>query len=305
VTHSVVAIGLFDGVHRGHQALLEELVRWGTDLAAEPAVITFDPHPREILAGDAPPLVVSARHRVRLIRACGVRRVWVLRSDRELLGLSARDFLRRFVVEALGGAGLLVGFDHRLGSDRADLGVLRSIASDLGVTVRSAPPFLVDGAAVSSTAVRKAIVSGDLHRAERLLGRRVTILGRVVSGAGRGEGLGYPTANLAIEHEAMVPCGIYAGEARLDGRRFLAAISVGSSPTFGGPDAVAATGPYVEGRHVVEVHLLDFAGDLRGKELEVVVVRKLREEARFDSPEALIRQMDADVAAIRTEAGGA
>ena len=296
---SVVAVGLFDGVHKGHRRLLRDLAVWAREADAAPVVLTFDPQPAVLVTGSAPPLVVGARHRVELIRSLGIEHVWLLAMTRELARLCAEDFLRTHVVDPLGGVGLLVGFDNHLGSDRADYGTVSAMAEALGLSVRTCEPVIVNGAPVSSTMVRQAIVAGDLVGAEYLLGRRVAIFGRVVTGAGRGRGLGYPTANLRLEHEAMVPCGIYAGEVRLEGMTYLAAISIGSCPTFGGREAQPGSGPYVEERHTVEVHILDFDGDLVGRDLEVAITGKLREEQRFASTEELVAQMDADIRVVR------
>jgi riboflavin kinase / FMN adenylyltransferase len=301
---SVVAVGLFDGVHRGHRLLLGELVNWAARAGAEPVVITFDPHPAAVVAGVAPPLVTGPRERVRLIQALGIERVWLLPATPAFVKVRAEEFLRRYVCGDLGAIGLLVGFDNRLGSDQAGFAALRALGASLGLEVRTCAPFLLRGEPISSTALRQAIAAGDLARAAEMLGRPVSFAGRVVRGAGRGKGLGYPTANVALEHEVMVPCGIYGGEAVLEGKRYLAAISVGACPTFGAADAAPARGAYVAGAHVIEVHLLDFEGDLAGRELEVELDGKLREEEKFASPEALVAQMARDVAAIRAGRGG-
>jgi riboflavin kinase / FMN adenylyltransferase len=300
---SVVAVGLFDGVHRGHQFLLGELKRWASSVAADAVVVTFDPPPAAVISGAAPPLITSPRRRIRLIEELGIERVWLLRTDSSLVRLRAREFLEDYLCGALRAVGLLVGFDNRLGSDQADFAQLRSVGASRGVEVRSCEPFLIGGEPISSTVLRQAITAGDLGRAEGLLGRKVSFAGTVVRGAGRGAGLGFPTANLALEHEVMVPCGIYGGEVRTGGRRWLAAISIGSCPTFNARSLAPARGPYVPNSHGVEVHIIDFEGDLSGQELEVTVTRKLREEEKFMSVEALIAQLQRDVEAIRGDAG--
>ncbi len=299
-------MGLFDGVHRGHAFLLETLKAWAAERGAAPVAVTFDPHPEEILHGAAPPLVVSPARRVELIRALGVPRVWLFPLTRAVMALAAREFVARHVRDALGGEGLLMGFDNRLGSDRADCAALRAAGADLGIEVRACPPYLVDGEPVSSTAVRKAIVTGDLPAAEKLLGRRVSVMGRVVRGRKIGRLLGFPTANLETAHQAVVPCGIYAAEVTLEGRTLRAAVSVGSGPTARPGDIAPGTGSYVGAEHTVEVHVIGYAGDLTGKDIEARIVRKLREERRFPDYASLIEQIKKDIAEIETgrDAGG-
>jgi riboflavin kinase/FMN adenylyltransferase len=265
-------------------------------------VITFDPPPVAVAGGTAVPRITSPARRIELLEACGVRRVWVLRADGALVRLRAREFLATYLRGALNAAGLLVGFDNRLGSDQAGGPALEAIGGTMGLEVRRCEPLLEDGEPISSTMARQAIVRGDLERAARLLGRPVELAGIVGRGAGRGAGLGCPTANLALNHEVCVPCGVYSGESTVEGERRTAAISVGRCPTFGGDGVTAAHGPYVSGIHVVEVHLLDFAGDLRGHELRVAVRRKLRDELKFPTAGALVEQMRLDIEAIRREA---
>ena len=299
---AVVAVGLFDCVHRGHAFLLETLKAWAAERGAAPVAVTFDPHPEEILSGAAPPLVASPARRVELIRALGVSRVWLFPLTRGVMALTAREFAARYVRGALGGQGLLMGFDNRLGSDRADCAALGAAAAGLGIEVRVCPPYLVEGEPVSSTAVRKAIIAGDLAAAERLLGRRVSVMGRVVRGRRIGRLLGFPTANLQTAGLAVVPCGIYAAEVTLEGRTLRAAMSVGSGPTARPADIAPGTGPYAAAEHTVEVHIIGYDGDLTGKEIEARVVRKLREERRFPDYATLVAQIKKDIAAIETGA---
>ncbi len=291
----MVAVGLFDGVHRGHRYLLETTRDWAAELRAVAVVVTFAPHPEELLHGNPPPLVVSPAHRVRLIHALGIARAWLFPLTAEIMRMTAREFVAQYVRDALGAVGLIVGFDHRLGSDRAGYATLHELGAELGVEVRQCAPFLVGGQPVSSTAVRKAIVGGDLARAEQLLGRRVSVMGRVVEGKKIGRTLGFPTANLQTTHEAVVPCGIYAGEVTIDGRTLRAAVSVGAGPTVQPPAVEAGRGAFQERLHTVEVHVIDYAGELLGKELEVRIERKLRDEQRFASIDALVAQIRADV----------
>ena len=299
---AVVAVGLFDGVHCGHRALLAELSTWAQACGAAPVVITFDPHPDAVLSGAPPPLVVTPAHRVRLIRELGIAHVWLLALDGGVLRLTAREFLQRYVCAAVAGRGLLVGFNNRLGRDRAGYGELAALGGSLKLEVRECPATLVDGVPVSSTRVRQAIVAGDLARARRLLGRSPSVAGRVVAGRGRGRGLGFPTANIRPGHEAVVPCGVYEGEVSIDGRTYRAAVSIGACPTFAPGGGAAAHGAFEDGSHTIEAHILEFRGDLLGREIEVRIHRALRKERVFDSAAALAVQIRADIDAIRQNA---
>lgn len=296
---SIVSVGLFDGVHRGHAALLEQLRRQADAMGGEAVAVTFHPHPAALLTGRSPLLVVSPDHRVRLIQDLGIDRVWLMDLDRSFLAMAASDFLREFLCRQLNAVGLVVGFNNKLGSDQADFAQLQGLGMPLGLSVFQAPPFLVSGRPVSSTMVRDAVTGGDLALARRLLGRPVSFMGRIVPGRGVGTTLGFPTANLVIEYEAVVPCGVYAGQVTLAGRRCPAAVNIGHCPTFDDRPDEPARGPYVQGKHVIEIHVLDYDGDLAGAELIVSLLGKLREEQRFPDRAALTAQIQRDVDQVR------
>ncbi len=297
---SVAAVGLFDGVHRGHQFLFEALKSWADELSLRTLVITFDRPPLEVIAGSAPPLIVSLKKRLSLIRSCGILDVHTLSVDPGLLSLSSRDFLGRYVKQRFNAAGVLLGFDNTIGRNRAGCRELEPEAAQLGLKVRCCGPFALDNTLVSSTLVREAVISGDLDSARRYLGRHPGFTGRVVRGKGLGATLGIPTANIHVEHEAMVPCGIYEGEVALDGAEYAAAVNIGLCPTFAQADEEPASAPFQGDKHVVEVHLLGFSGDLTARTLDVALLRKLREERKFSTTEALLAQVRMDLASIRT-----
>jgi len=267
-----IAVGTFDGVHLGHRAVVAAAVESGLPATA----VTFDPHPRSVLGPDTVPLLCSLERRLELLEELGVGEALVVPFDRELAALEPDAFAERWLAP-LGAAVVAAGADFRFGRGRAgDLELLRS----LGYDVR--PIALVAG--VSSSRVRELVAAGEVVEAAQLLGRPVEVEGTVVSGDARGAGLGFPTANLAPPEGVLVPrLGIYAGSA-LDTR---AAVSVGTNPT------------YDVGELRVEAFLLDYEGDLYGRRLVVELWRRLRDEAAFDSEEALVAQIAQDVADTR------
>jgi riboflavin kinase/FMN adenylyltransferase len=266
-----VALGTFDGVHRGHRAVLESAL--GEDRTA--TVVTFDPHPR-IAFGNRVELITTLERRLELIAEAGIEETLVVRFDLELARLEPEEFAER-VLRAAGAEVVVAGEDFRFGRGRrGDPALLRA----LGFETRVVPE--IEG--VSSTAIRTLLREGEVETAARMLGRPPEIEGVVVSGDARGGTLGYPTANLAVDAELLVPgYGIYAGAA--SGHR--AAVSIGTNPHYGGQE------------RRIEAFLLDFTGDLYGRRIVLELWKRLREERVFDSEAALIEQIGADVAEAR------
>lgn len=290
-SRSVVAVGVFDGVHLGHQRLLHDLLELSSALPGMPTVVTFANHPDQVLHGSAPPPLVSVPHRLRLLRRAGVSRLVLLQFDDRLRQMGAREFAERVLVGALRTRGLLLGYDSALGRDREGTPTrFAELGRELGFEVRTGAPFLVDGQPVSSTAIRAAIQGGDLVLAHRYLGRFPGAVGTVVRGSARGRALGFPTANLAPQPGVLPPHGVYACEAIVDGAVFAAVANLGHRPTFAERGGTAAQ---------LEAHLLDFTGDLYGRELEVTFRALLRPERRFADPAELRAQIARDVTAAR------
>jgi riboflavin kinase / FMN adenylyltransferase len=262
-----VAIGTFDGVHLGHRRVLDAAIASGST----PTVVTFDPHPRKAFGQDVA-LLSTLERRLELLDEAGIRDVLVLRFDLEFAQTTAEEFAERYL-RAIGTEVVAAGSAFRFGHERkGDLDLLRR----LGFDVRPVP--FVDG--VSSSAIRALVKSGEVDRAARMLGRPPEVDGVVVRGEARGERLGYPTANLELEPDLLVPAfGIYAGNAR--GHR--AAISIGVNPHYGGDELK------------VEPFLLDYEGDLYGERLVVELWRRLRDERAFESEEELVAQIARDV----------
>ncbi len=285
-----VSIGVFDGVHRGHRHVLESLVAFADRLGGEAVVVTFDTHPRAVLAGAPPKPICSLAHRLLLLSRLGVDATVVLPFDAETRDTPYERFVTDVLVERLGIAGLLLGYNTNFGKD--GLGTAETVlplAKRHGFEVASAPPITVHGKPISATRIRAAIEAGDLAAAEDLLGRPVSLLGRVVRGDGRGRSLGFPTANLDLEGELLPPPGVYQVVASLRGGRWAAVANVGVRPTFPAADP---------GRPLLEVHVPGIDFDFYGESLEVELVRRIRDERRFPSREALIEQIRRDVASL-------
>lgn len=286
----VATIGNFDGVHRGHQGVLARLRERAAQAGLPSCVVIFEPQPREFFAPDkAPPRISSLREKLEQLRACGVDRVLCLTFNRRLRELSAEQFIAQILIEGLGVAHLEVGDDFRFGCDRSgDFTLLQAAGARAGFSVESAATIALDGVRISSTRVREVLAEADFAQAERLLGRPYTIGGRVLHGQKLGRTLGAPTANLRLDRLRPALNGVYLVSTAVDGRRWNGVANIGTRPTVDG-----------DGRAHLEVHLLDFAGDLYGRRLCVQFHRKLRDEQRFASLEALKTAIAADIAAAR------
>lgn len=287
---SVVSVGVFDGVHLGHRAILEANLEWARELGARPTVVTFRDHPKQTLLGRAPRTLTSLDHRLELFARAGIEHTLVLPFDEELRRTTAEDFLQRILVEGLGGRAFALGFDSKFGCDRRGTPTL---LKQLGFEVRVVEKVSVGDRAVSSTAIREAVELGDLPSARAMLGRRPGVLGTVVHGAQRGRTLGFPTANLDLHHEMHPPAGVWAGWARvLDGKFrgvWRAVANLGVRPTIDQDSA----------EPVLEVHLLEFEGDLYGSRVEFLFAGALRGEQKFAGLEELSQQIRLDIEAAR------
>jgi riboflavin kinase/FMN adenylyltransferase len=281
-----LTIGNFDGVHLGHQEMLAELKRAATRLGLPTCVLTFEPHPREFFAPDkAPTRLTSLREKLELLAACGVDRVHVCRFNYAFAQTTAEDFIDGIIARGLGARWVLVGDDFRFGARRAgSLVMLKQAAPRLGLDVAALASVTLDGERVSSTALRQALAAGDLERAGRLLGRSYSISGRVVRGDGLGRKLGFPTANVQMKHNRPPLTGIFA--VRLHGAAsepLPAVASLGVRPTV-----------KQQGAPVLEVHALDFSGDLYRRHVRVEFLHRLRDEEKYANLATLTRQIALD-----------
>jgi riboflavin kinase/FMN adenylyltransferase len=282
---SVLTIGNFDGVHRGHQVILERLRREADARGADAVVLTFDPHPVSVVRPDAAPLaVMTLADRLSALANEGVDLTIVQHFNRRFAAFEADEFVRRFLVEILDAGLVLVGDDLNFGRQRGgNVATLRASGERYGFQVEVIPPVEVNGVAARSSAIRGLVASGDVTAAAALLGRPHFVRGRVEHGAGRGRGLGFATANLGPETPLVPGDGVYVTVAHLGRRTLDSVTSIGSTPTFGGAGTV------------IEAHIFAELGELYGKPLVLDFVEKLRDQQKFDGPEALVRQIGIDV----------
>jgi riboflavin kinase / FMN adenylyltransferase len=296
ITHGVPAaaagataltIGNFDGVHLGHQAMLAELRRAGSRLGLPACVLTFEPHPREFFAPDqAPTRLTSLREKLELLARQGVERVHVCRFNYRFAQTTPEDFIERVIARGLGARWVLVGDDFRFGARRAgDFVMLKQRAPRHGFEVAVLPNVALDGERISSTAVRQALAGGDLERAQRLLGRSYSISGRVMRGDGLGRKLGFPTANVQMKHNRPPLAGIFAVRfhgAAAEPLRGVASLGVRPTVKQGGAP-------------VLEVHILDFNGDLYRRHVRVEFMHKFRDEEKYADLATLTKRIALDV----------
>ena len=289
---SVVTVGVFDGLHLGHQTMLDRLTAAARRRSLPAVCVTFSVHPQAVLSGEAPRQIVSLDHRLELLERAGVDLALVVEFSAEFSTVEAETFVEKLLVRALGARELIIGHDTAIGRDRrGDARFLTEAGLRFGFEVVSLGEVLVDGVVASSTAVRRAIGAGELVSARRLLGRPVSLRGKVVKGDGRGATLGFPTANLEVLSEAFPPLGVYAVTASTPAHPGLKGVmNYGLRPTFQQDETHA----------VFEIHILDESDlDLYGQAMEVQLHAYLRREQRFDGPEALKAQIAEDIAAAR------
>ena len=287
----VATVGTFDGVHRGHWSVLEEIGARAAARGGRSVLVTFDPHPLRIVRPETAPKLLTTTEEKRVVLA-GSRLDYVvfIAFTPELREYSPRRFVTEILLGGLGMSELVIGYDHGFGRGRSgDVNTLRTIGAELGFAVDVVDAVHAGETAISSSSIRRALAEGRLADANRGLGRPYSVTGTVVPGDGRGRGLGFPTANLCVHGtDKLIPAeGIYACYATVPAGRFMGALHIGPRPTFPGVGAA------------VEVFLLDFNGELYGREIRLQLIERLRRVAAFDSPAELAEQMRADVLRAR------
>jgi riboflavin kinase/FMN adenylyltransferase len=287
-----LAIGVFDGVHLGHQAVISTSAKHAKEAGGTPVVVTFDPHPAKVLRPqDAPHLLTATQHKIALIRDLGVAHLLVLHFDREFAATTPEDFVAQLVADSHPLREICVGHEWSFGKNRAgNLDLLKRLGSTLHFDVVGVPAVTLNGEVVSSTQIRRAVADGDLTKATQMLGREYTILGTVKEGEKLGRKLGFPTANLSAHSEQFPPNGVYVTEARLAGTLYRGVANLGYRPTVsvGKPE------------RLLELHLFDLNKDIYGEEVEVRFLRYLRPEQKFENLEALKTQIARDVEEARS-----
>jgi riboflavin kinase / FMN adenylyltransferase len=292
---SVVTVGTFDGVHNGHQEVLREVARRADRAGRRSVVVTFDPHPLRVVRPEAaPPLLTTPQERKLLLAATGVRHAAMLRFTPALQQLSARSFVQQILFGRLALKELVLGHDHAFGRGReGSLETMREMGAELGFAVDVVEPVHLGDGPISSTRVRRALSSAELDEAKRLLGRPYSLVGTVIPGESRGRTLGFPTANLRLDHpDKLLPAhGIYAVRGAFRREWHPGLLHLGPRPVFPGSPPT------------VELYVMDWTGDIYGERVEVEFVARLREVLPFDSVDALIQQMRRDEEAGRAVLG--
>jgi riboflavin kinase/FMN adenylyltransferase len=286
-----LAIGVFDGVHRGHQAVISTSADHAHSANGTPVVVTFDPHPEKVLRPQAAPHLLSAtQHKIALIRALGVEHLLIISFDKQFAATEPEDFVQKLVTHSKPLREICVGHEWSFGKNRrGNLALLKKLGANFNFDVVGIPPVKINGAVVSSTAIREAVEKGDLTKAAEMLGREYTILGTVTRGDNLGKKIGFPTANLSAHSEQFPPNGVYAAEARIDRELHRGVINLGIRPTVSS----------AKSERVLEIHLFDFNRDIYGQDVEVHFLKFLRPEKKFENLDALVQQIRQDVEQAR------
>ncbi len=286
--NNVITVGTFDGIHLGHQFIIERLQARANALGATTSVITFDPHPQLVLRPTGKPeikILTTTDEKIEIFEDLGLDKLFVLKFTREFANTSSEEFVREILHTRIGFKEIVLGHDHGFGKNReGDVQTLLALSQELGFHVTQLPAFTLNGTRISSTKIRQALLDGDVAAATRYLGRPYRLSGRVVRGDGRGKGLCFPTANLAPTFpDKLVPRdGVYAVRIHLRDEQFQGMMNIGVRPTFG------------NSRHTLEVHIFEFDGDLYGEEVTVEFVERIRDEIPFSDSEKLVNQLIKD-----------
>ena len=286
VKNSVVTVGTFDGVHLAHQELIHDVVQRTRQRKGRSVVISFDPHPKEVLTGKPLHLLTSIEERQQMCEELGVDVFFCTEFTYDFSRQSSRDFYLRYVIQGTGVSEVVEGYDHHFGRDReGSIEELLKLGREFEFSVDALKPVYVDEEVVSSSQIRQHLLQGRVDRAHRLLGRPYPVAGTVVRGDGRGRQLGYPTANLQLSsNRKMIPQdGIYFAHVEMDSTAYACMVSIGVRPTF-----------FTHGQRTIEAHILDFDGDLYGRTITLQFLKRLREERKFDGAAQLIEQMNKD-----------
>jgi riboflavin kinase / FMN adenylyltransferase len=280
-----VTIGNFDGVHLGHQEILRRVVERAQKQNLSSAVLTFHPHPARVLRpADAPPLLMTLEQRLRAFGGAGIDAALVVQFDAQIAKVRAEDFVQRFLADAMRARAVLVGGNFRFGHKQAgDVKLLTDLGRQSGFEVEIVPPIVMDGAVVSSTAIRQAVREGRMEEAAKLLGRPVALEGEIRTGTGQGRKLVVPTLNLSTEQECLPKTGVYATETVIAGKGYHSATNVGMRPTFDGA------------KLAIESNLFDFRENLTSGRMEIRFRTRLRDEQKFSGPDTLRAQVLKDI----------
>lgn len=286
--NTVVTIGTFDGVHRGHRKILDELIRISKEENSRNFVITFEPHPRTVVSQNFDiRLLTTLEEKKEIFRLYGIENLMIINFTKEFSKLTSEEFIRKFICNKIGARHVVIGYDHKFGRNRdGNESTLRNLGEKLGFDVTQVPPITENGVIISSTLIRNLLMDGKIEEANNYLGRNYSLSGKVVHGAGRGISLGFPTANLQPDSkQKLIPAnGVYAVSVKLENKVYFGVMNIGFRPTFNQtPHAIT------------EVHILDFNKNIYNENIEVQFVKRLRDEKKFGSKEQLVQQIENDI----------
>ncbi|MDY6864202.1 MAG: bifunctional riboflavin kinase/FAD synthetase [Thermodesulfobacteriota bacterium] len=281
----ILTIGNFDGVHKGHQKIFQEVKKLAQSLKGTSIVYTFFPHPLKVIGSEmGPPLITTFVEKLKMMELCGIDIVICENFTKEFAGISSQNFVKEILIEKIRVKEIIIGNDYRFGKGReGDAAYLKKLGDEYGFNIMEIPTITLNGTVVRSSVIRKLIKEGDIEKAGELLGRNYVVGGEVIEGKKRGKGIGFPTANIKPEKDLLPPSGIYAVWAFYQGNILPAVVNIGYNPTFQDKDLS------------VEVYILDFNQDMYHHHLEISFVKKLREEKRFSGSEELALQIKKDV----------
>lgn len=285
--NSVVTLGTFDGIHLGHKKIIDQVVKKAANSEGRSFLITFFPHPRKVVSsGNHVKLLSTPDEKANMIEKLGIENLLIINFTKEFSQLSPQKFIEKYIVEGIGAKEVVIGYDHHFGKARGgDIEFLKEQGRVLGFNVTVIPAFDMNGVAISSSKVRKAILDGNINLANRYLGRYYSFDGKVIHGDKRGRELGFPTANLKVNgNDKLLPAiGIYVVELFINDKKLFGLLSIGKRPTF-----------YDSGEIVPEVYIYDFEEDIYDENITVKVIERLRGEEKFSSVNELIEQMNND-----------
>ncbi|MBK9098761.1 MAG: bifunctional riboflavin kinase/FAD synthetase [bacterium] len=284
---SVITLGTFDGLHLGHQQIVETVIRKSKQLGGRNYLLTFDPHPRKVIPGrNDIKLLSTLDEKISVLEQLGLENLFVINFTSEFSKQTPEEFVEKYLVNGIGLKEIVIGYDHHFGKGRdGNFELLQELGSKFNYHVTLVPEFSVDGETISSTKIRNALLSGDVVKAAKMLGRFYSFKGKIVRGDGRGKKLGFPTANISIDYEdKLVPAkGIYAAECIVENQKHYGLLSLGSRPTF-----------HKDGDVIPEFYIFDFDRDIYDSIMRVNLVERIRDEEKFNSVEELIVRMKKD-----------
>ena len=285
--NSVITLGTFDGLHIGHQQIVDTVLQKASQSAGRSFLITFDPHPRKVIPGRNDVKILSTLdEKVVVLEHLGMENLFVINFTTEFSKQSPEEFVEKYLVEGIGLREVVIGYDHHFGKSRdGNFELLQKLGNKFEFSVTLIPEYSVDGITVSSTKIRNALLDGDVLKAGKMLGRNYSFKGTIVHGDGRGRQLGFPTANLSIDNEdKLIPAkGIYAAECVVENEKHFGLLSLGSRPTF-----------HEDGKIIPEFYIFDFDKDIYEEVMQVNMIEKIRDEEKFSSVEKLITRMKKD-----------